>query len=83
MKLNHSRHQFKMKASLWSLLLICGNYLTINAQKPDTAKIIAPGKDTVKLALDLSKPGAAISPMFFGLMTEEINYSYDGASMAN
>ena len=30
------------------------------------------------LTLDLSKPGAAVSPMLYGLMTEEINHSYDG-----
>ncbi|MGD0410736.1 MAG: hypothetical protein ABSC18_03470 [Verrucomicrobiota bacterium] len=26
----------------------------------------------------VDKPGAKISPTFYGLMTEEINYSYDG-----
>ena len=30
------------------------------------------------LTLDLSKPGVAVSPMLYGHMTEEINYSYDG-----
>lgn len=30
------------------------------------------------LSLDLSKPGVAVSPNLYGLMTEEINYSYDG-----
>ena len=30
------------------------------------------------IILDLSKPGAAVSPMLYGLMTEEINHSYDG-----
>ena len=30
------------------------------------------------LTLDLSKPGVAVSPMLYGQMTEEINYSYDG-----
>jgi len=31
-----------------------------------------------KLTLDLTKPGVAVSPMLYGLMTEEINYAYDG-----
>src|ERR1700748_2155657 len=31
-----------------------------------------------KLTLDLTKPGVTVSPMLYGLMTEEINYSYDG-----
>lgn len=30
------------------------------------------------LSLDLSKPIASVSPRLYGLMTEEINYSYDG-----
>jgi alpha-N-arabinofuranosidase len=30
------------------------------------------------LQLDLQTPGAKVSPMLYGLMTEEINYSYDG-----
>jgi len=31
-----------------------------------------------KIIVQVDKPGAKISPMFYGLMTEEINYSYDG-----
>src|SRR3954468_22098512 len=31
-----------------------------------------------KLTLDLGKPGVTVSPQLYGLMTEEINYSYDG-----
>ena len=37
---------------------------------------------TTKLTLDLSKPGASVSPMLYGLMTEEINHSYDGGLYA-
>ena len=37
---------------------------------------------TPKLTLDLTKPGAAVSPMLYGLMTEEINHSYDGGLYA-
>jgi alpha-N-arabinofuranosidase len=35
-----------------------------------------------KLTLDLTKPGASVSPMLYGLMTEEINHSYDGGLYA-
>ncbi len=35
-----------------------------------------------KLTLDLTKPGATVSPMLYGLMTEEINHSYDGGLYA-
>ncbi len=30
------------------------------------------------ITVQVDKPGIKISPMFFGLMTEEINHSYDG-----
>src|SRR6201996_6276573 len=33
---------------------------------------------TTKLTLDLTKPGVNVSPTLYGMMTEEINYSYDG-----
>src|SRR5580704_4461570 len=35
---------------------------------------------TIQVAAD--KPGPAISPMLYGLMTEEINHSYDGGLYA-
>ena len=35
-----------------------------------------------RLTLDLAKPGANVSPMLYGLMTEEINHSYDGGLYA-
>ncbi len=38
----------------------------------------APGQLTVQV----NKPGVRISPTFFGLMTEEINHSYDGGLYA-
>lgn len=31
-----------------------------------------------RISLDLRAPGVAVSPTLYGLMTEEINYSYDG-----
>jgi alpha-N-arabinofuranosidase len=31
-----------------------------------------------KLTLDLTKPGVTVSQQLYGLMTEEINHSYDG-----
>ena len=37
---------------------------------------------TTKLILDLTKPGATVSPMLYGMMTEEINHSYDGGLYA-
>ncbi|MEO7719800.1 MAG: alpha-L-arabinofuranosidase C-terminal domain-containing protein [Capsulimonas sp.] len=34
--------------------------------------------DTGSLTIKVNQPGAKISPHFYGLMTEEINHSYDG-----
>lgn len=42
----------------------------------------APPISTATLEIDLSKPGPAIPPDFYGLMTEEINHSYDGGLYA-
>lgn len=44
--------------------------------------IIDASAQKTKLTLDLTKPGAAVSPMLYGLMTEEINHSYDGGLYA-
>lgn len=35
-----------------------------------------------KLTIDLNKQKSTVSPMLYGLMTEEINYSYDGGLYA-
>ncbi len=35
-----------------------------------------------KLTVELDRPTAQVSPTFYGLMTEEINYSYDGGLYA-
>ena len=34
------------------------------------------------LTVDVNQPKAAVSPTLYGLMTEEINYSYDGGLYA-
>ena len=39
-------------------------------------------QSTAALTIDLNQPKAAVSPILYGLMTEEINYSYDGGLYA-
>ena len=34
--------------------------------------------DLAKLTIEVDKPLHGVSPMLYGLMTEEINFSYDG-----
>jgi alpha-L-arabinofuranosidase len=43
---------------------------------------LLPQSAPTTLTLDLSQPGRAVSPMLYGHMTEEINYSYDGGLYA-
>src|SRR4051794_11201969 len=40
------------------------------------------GDVSATLDVDVDKPGSAIPKMFYGLMTEEINHSYDGGLYA-
>jgi alpha-N-arabinofuranosidase len=40
------------------------------------------GQTPATLNVEVSRPKAAVSPMLYGLMTEEINYSYDGGLYA-
>src|SRR4051812_19756127 len=37
---------------------------------------------TPSITLQVNQPGASVSPMLYGLMTEEINHSYDGGLYA-
>jgi alpha-L-arabinofuranosidase len=47
------------------------------------AALIAPlAMAQTAVKIDLSKPGIPVSPTLYGLMTEEINYSYDGGLYA-
>jgi len=39
---------------------------------------LASGADPGRIVVQVDEPGARINPMLFGLMTEEINFSYDG-----
>ena len=52
--------------SMGAMLLLCP---IVSAQK-------------TKLTLDFTQPSANVSPMLYGLMTEEINHSYDGGLYA-
>ena len=42
----------------------------------------ARGADTAEITVQVDQPGVAISPKLYGLMTEEINHSYDGGLYA-
>src|SRR5256885_15477223 len=41
-----------------------------------------PAQTPVTLTVHADRPGARIDPMFYGLMTEEINFAYDGGLYA-
>jgi len=54
-----------IKISLLASVFVCAAITYTSAQTPT-------------LTLDFTKPGANVSPMLYGLMTEEINHAYDG-----
>jgi alpha-L-arabinofuranosidase len=49
---------------------------------PILAGVCIAQSTTVTLNIQLDKPAHAVSPTLYGLMTEEINYSYDGGLYA-
>ena len=71
-------------------VLISGSVLIVSAVEPATPSqpavtVTAPADATAqpvanpgKIVVQVDKPGAKIDPMFYGIMTEEINYSYEG-----
>ena len=55
---------------------VCLGLAVVGANLAFTSRIAA--ADPGRIVVQVDKPGAKISPMLYGLMTEEINYSYDG-----
>src|SRR6202522_4807431 len=60
-------------SSLGKALLFCTTLLFTSA---------ATAQEPATLTIDLGQPKANVSPQLYGLMTEEINYSYDGGLYA-
>ena len=61
------------------LMLILMSFSTVGFSQNVSPE---PGTKPVNLTLNLNKPGTDVSPMLYGLMTEEINHSYDGGLYA-
>jgi alpha-N-arabinofuranosidase len=61
---------------------------SVDGQRPQpvdftvTPPVITPDQQLGKLVVHADQPGPRIDPLFYGLMTEEINYSYDGGLYA-
>lgn len=70
MRLNRRRHHFLFAALTLTATLILARGPAADAQQP------------VTLTVRVDQPGARIDPIFYGLMTEEINFSYDGGLYA-
>ena len=62
-----------MKTQRAALLLLAASAM---------AGLCAAQAPVANLTIQLDKPAHAVSPTFYGLMTEEINYSYDGGLYA-
>jgi alpha-L-arabinofuranosidase len=65
------------KTNLWLVCLAL--QLVVGAA---TRSVSAAARGPAVLDIDVNKPGPTIPPTFYGLMTEEINHSYDGGLFA-
>jgi len=68
------------RKSIFSLSLVAGSLAALAVFLPAGAFSQSP-KSAI-LDIDLQKPTHKVSPTLYGLMTEEINYSYDGGLYA-
>ncbi len=64
-----------MRRSLTALFCMLAVILGLSRTSPSQAP-------AATLTIDANKPLHAVSPMLYGMMTEEINYSYDGGLYA-
>ena len=69
---------FQGRLRNWLALALVTSAATVPTPIPVHAQAQAPGRITVHV----DQPGVKISPVFYGLMTEEINHSYDGGLYA-
>lgn len=53
-----------------------------NTDLPTSARKPAKPIEPARLSIDASGPSVAVSPMFYGFMTEEINFGYEGGLYA-
>lgn len=73
-----------MKKLLVITVLLCMNALMLQARQltgqlvPNTAAEPQQKSSSAQLTLRLDKAETEVSPMLYGLMTEEINYAYEG-----
>ena len=62
--------------------VVCCALVSATLIRPATAQTAAGAGGPATLTIDADKALHAVSPMLYGLMTEEINYSYDGGLYA-
>lgn len=60
-------YDVRYRLSLWTVLMLVMMFAVSSFSA-------SPGK----IVVQVDQPGAKIDPLFYGLMTEEINYSYEG-----
>src|SRR5664280_1475512 len=66
----HGRYIMKNRSTVATFFLTALAATALRGQAPAT------------LNVEVGRPKAAVSPTLYGLMTEEINYSYDGGLYA-
>lgn len=77
-----SRTALTLTASVGLLACLASCTLAQVQTAAPTLRTATPTLRTATLDIDLARRGAAIPPTFGGLMTEEINHSYDGGLYA-
>ena len=70
-----SKIRMNTQIGRFSSRIICGVTATVSGLIFASHALAA---DPGSIVVQVDKPGATISPTFYGLMTEEINYSYEG-----
>jgi alpha-N-arabinofuranosidase len=73
--LSHTRSRTRIFAPFSKLLLVGSLCLSVTLFAQDS-------QPPATLEINVATPVAKVSPMLYGLMTEEINYSYDGGLYA-
>ncbi len=82
--MNKTHHPVSTAAVAATLLLGLAPLASVRAQTAPTTTAFAQMAPAPagQLTIQVDQPGVKISPIFYGLMTEEINYAFDGGLYA-
>jgi alpha-N-arabinofuranosidase len=76
------RERIRLRGCLMGGTVLLLATLAWSGIMPMSPQARAVAQSPVTLTVNVDRPGGTIDPIFYGLMTEEINYSYDGGLYA-